>query len=211
MPFRLKINKGLDILVAQLKGRLLGRVFHLTSDSNSRSKAVHYNWMSFWKIQALYIQFMGKQGTKSRDLGATFSFTAEKFKVTICAFMGKKANHTVSVMSLLALGSKLTLQSLLCDNGQDSSCTASTMLSFLSAEGGGGTSQGEEGLSFRSPCAAFCFFLLLMHSPSVMHVCGKPSGSQTMWSLSDLTALPLVTTIWRPSRPLPHSCTPLAL
>lgn len=60
MPFRLKINKGLDILVAQLKCRLLGRAFHLTSDSNSRSKAVHYNWVSFWKIQALYIQFMGK-------------------------------------------------------------------------------------------------------------------------------------------------------
>ena len=43
----LKINKGLDLSVAQLKCRLLGRLFHLTSGSNSRSEAVHYNCMSF--------------------------------------------------------------------------------------------------------------------------------------------------------------------
>lgn len=56
--------------------------------------------------------------------------------------MEKKANHTVSVMNLLALSSKFTLQCLLCDNGQDSLFTVSTMLSVLSVEGGEGTSQG---------------------------------------------------------------------
>lgn len=57
---RLKINKGLDILVARIRCRLLGRWFNFTLDSNSKSEAVHYDWMSFWKIQALYIQLMGK-------------------------------------------------------------------------------------------------------------------------------------------------------
>ena len=52
---RLKINESLEIPVVQARCRLLGRWFHFISESNSRSETVHYDWMSFWKIQALYI------------------------------------------------------------------------------------------------------------------------------------------------------------
>lgn len=63
---RLKINKGVDISVARLKCRRFERLFHFTSDSNRRNETVNYNWMSFWEIQALYIQ-LGQKGNKSRD------------------------------------------------------------------------------------------------------------------------------------------------
>lgn len=80
------------------------------------------------------MQFMGKQGTKSRDLGAMSSLIAEKFKVAICAFMEKRAKRIVLVMNLLALTAIYTIQCLLCVNGQGSSSpfsfTVSIMLSY---------------------------------------------------------------------------------
>ena len=69
------------------------------------SETVHYVWMSFWKIQVLYIQFMDKWGTNSRDLGAMSLLLVEKFKVAICDFMEKRVNHIVPVISSRALSS----------------------------------------------------------------------------------------------------------
>lgn len=132
----------------------------------------------------------GQIGYKKQRLGAMYSLTVEKFKVAICVLLEKRAYYTVSVMNLLALSSKFTLHCLLCHNGQDS---VSILLyiehnvKFLSVEGAGGTSQGKRGFS-RFLCAAFCFFLLLLHGPSVMHMCGASRGAQTMESFSDLAA-----------------------